>query len=52
MLFKDDLAAEDWQCVSNVRKAGRVILASANTPEFGAGGNTTHRVCAQRRYIS
>jgi Asp-tRNA(Asn)/Glu-tRNA(Gln) amidotransferase A subunit family amidase len=52
MLFKDHLAAEDGQCVSNVRKAGSVFWPGANTLEFGAGGNTTHRVYAQRRYIS
>jgi Asp-tRNA(Asn)/Glu-tRNA(Gln) amidotransferase A subunit family amidase len=31
----------DEQSVTNVRKAGVVILTNVNTPEFGAGGNTT-----------
>ena len=30
--------------VADIRKAGGVILAKTNTPEFGAGGNTTNRV--------
>ena len=30
--------------MANVRNAGGVILAKTNTPEFGAGANTTNRV--------
>ena len=44
LLFKDHVPTEDEQSVANVRKAGGVILAKTNTPEFGAGGNTTNRV--------
>jgi amidase len=44
LLFKDHVPVEDEQSVANVRKAGGVILAKTNTPEFGAGGNTTNRV--------
>jgi amidase len=44
LLFKDHVPIEDEQSVANVRRAGGVILAKANTPEFGAGGNTTNRV--------
>ena len=44
LLFKDHVPIEDEQSVANVRKAGGVILAKTNTPEFGAGGNTTNRV--------
>jgi amidase len=44
LLFKDHVPLEDEQSVANVRKAGGVILAKTNTPEFGAGGNTTNRV--------
>ena len=36
--------AEDEFGVANVRKAGGVILGKTNTPEFGAGANTTNRV--------
>ena len=44
LLFKDHVPAEDELTVANVRKAGGVILAKTNTPEFGAGSNTTNRV--------
>ena len=44
LLFKDHVPIEDEQSVANVREAGGVILAKTNTPEFGAGGNTTNRV--------
>ena len=44
LLFKDHIPVEDEQSVANVRKAGGVILGKTNTPEFGAGGNTTNRV--------
>jgi amidase len=48
LLFKNHLPAEDEQSVANVRKTGGVILAKANTPEFGPGGNTTNRVYGPR----
>ena len=44
LLFKDHVPLKDEQSVANVRKAGGVVLAKTNTPEFGAGGNTTNRV--------
>lgn len=44
LLLKDNVPAEDELSVGNVRKAGGVILAKTNTPEFGAGANTTNRV--------
>ncbi len=44
LLFKDHVPLEDELSVANVRKAGGVILAKTNTPEFGAGANTTNRV--------
>jgi Asp-tRNA(Asn)/Glu-tRNA(Gln) amidotransferase A subunit family amidase len=44
LLLKDYVPAEDELSVGNVRKAGGVILAKTNTPEFGAGANTTNRV--------
>ena len=44
LLFKDHVPVEDELSVANVRKAGGVILAKTNTPEFGAGSNTTNRV--------
>src|SRR5262245_38059741 len=44
LLFKDHVPAEDEFGVANLRKAGGVILAKTNTPEFGAGANTVNRV--------
>jgi amidase len=44
LLFKNHVPDRDEQSVANVRNAGGVILAKTNTPEFGAGGNTTNRV--------
>ena len=44
LLFKDNVPAEDEYNVANIRRAGGVILGKTNTPEFGAGANTTNRV--------
>jgi amidase len=44
LLFKDHVPAEDELGVASLRKAGGVILAKTNTPEFGAGANTVNRV--------
>ena len=44
LLFEDHVPVEDEFGVANLRKAGGVILAKTNTPEFGAGANTTNRV--------
>jgi Asp-tRNA(Asn)/Glu-tRNA(Gln) amidotransferase A subunit family amidase len=44
LLYKDNVPAADELGVANVRKAGAVIVGKTNTPEFGAGANTTNRV--------
>lgn len=44
LLYKDNVPAEDEFNVANIRRAGGVILGKTNTPEFGAGANTTNRV--------
>ncbi|MBO0765620.1 MAG: amidase [Hyphomicrobiaceae bacterium] len=44
LLFKDNVPNEDELSVAQVRKAGGVIVGKTNTPEFGAGANTTNRV--------
>ena len=44
LLLKDNVPAEDEYNVANIRRAGGVILAKTNTPEFGAGANTINRV--------
>ncbi len=40
----DDVPAADDPVVANIRAAGGIILCKTNTPEFGAGANTTNRV--------
>jgi amidase len=44
LIYKDHVPAEDEPLVANLRAHGAVILGKTNTPEFGAGGNTTNRV--------
>jgi amidase len=44
LLFKDHVPTEDDHSVANIRRAGGIILGKTNTPEFGAGGNTTNRL--------
>lgn len=44
LLYKDHVPEEDDPVVANVRDEGGIILAKTNTPEFGAGANTTNRV--------
>jgi amidase len=43
-LLKDNVPTEDMLSVANVRRAGGIVVGKTNTPEFGAGGNTTNRV--------
>ncbi|MGD9867807.1 MAG: amidase [Hyphomicrobiales bacterium] len=44
LIYKDHVPEADDPMVANVRAAGGVIFAKTNTPEFGAGANTTNRV--------
>jgi amidase len=44
LIYKDHVPTEDETSVANVRAAGGIILGKTNTPEFGAGANTTNRV--------
>jgi amidase len=44
LLFQHHVPADDEYSVANIRRAGGIVLAKTNTPEFGAGGNTTNRV--------
>jgi len=43
-LYRDNMAARDCSMVANVRKAGAVVVAKTNVPEFGAGANTRNPV--------
>ena len=44
LVYKDHVPAQDEPLVANLRAHGAIILAKTNTPEFGAGANTTNRV--------
>lgn len=43
-LFKDHVPEADEPHVRNIRAAGGIVLGKTNTPEFGAGSNTTNEV--------
>lgn len=44
LLYQDHVPDHDDPMVANIRDQGGIILAKTNTPEFGAGANTTNRV--------
>src|SRR5262249_4740088 len=44
LLYKDHVPTADAAVVARIRASGGVILCKTNTPEFGAGANTTNRV--------
>lgn len=44
LLHEDHVPDHDDPVVANVRAEGGIILCKTNTPEFGAGANTTNRV--------
>ncbi len=44
LLYKDHVPDTDDPVVANLRSEGGIILAKTNTPEFGAGANTTNKV--------
>ena len=43
-LYRDFIPEHDAAMVARVRKAGALIVAKTNVPEFGAGANTKNRV--------
>jgi len=43
-LFAEDIPAQDERGVADLRAAGGIVLGKTNTPEFGAGANTTNAV--------
>jgi Asp-tRNA(Asn)/Glu-tRNA(Gln) amidotransferase A subunit family amidase len=43
-LYADYVPARDERSVATVRDAGAVVVGKTNTPEFGAGANTTNAV--------
>ncbi len=44
LIYKDNVPEADDPSVALLRKAGAVIFAKTNLPEFGAGANTVNRV--------
>lgn len=44
LLYENHVPARDDWIIAALRRAGAVILAKTNTPEFGAGAVTTNRV--------
>ncbi|MBO0741076.1 MAG: amidase, partial [Hyphomicrobiaceae bacterium] len=43
-LYRDHVAVADCAMVANVRRAGAIVVAKTNVPEFGAGANTRNPV--------
>src|SRR5262249_1439877 len=43
-LYRDHVAVADCAMVANVRRAGAIVVAKTNVPEFGAGANTRNVV--------
>ena len=44
LLFEHHIPVADDPMVANLRAAGAVVLCKTNTPEFGAGAQTTNRI--------
>ncbi len=49
LLYADNVPTADEGMVKRLRAAGAIVLAKTNTPEFGAGSNTTNRVFGATR---
>lgn len=43
-IYADNMAKADESMVAALRKAGSIVVGKTNTPEFGAGANTTNPV--------
>ena len=44
LIYQDHVPAADDMVVARMRAAGGLVVAKTNTPEFGAGANTTNKV--------
>lgn len=44
LLYEHHMPDADDPVVANIRAEGGIVLCKTNTPEFGAGGNTTNKV--------
>lgn len=49
LIHKDYIPDHDEALVARLRDAGAILLAKTNTPEFGAGSNTTNKVFGPTR---
>lgn len=49
LIFKDNVPAKDERGTAVLRAAGAIVLGKTNTPEFGAGANTTNKVYGPSR---
>ncbi|MSP66865.1 MAG: amidase [Alphaproteobacteria bacterium] len=48
-VFADHVPTADERVVAELRRAGAIVVGKTNTPEFGAGGNTTNLVYGPTR---
>lgn len=44
LIHEDNIPDQDEALVARLRDAGAIVFAKTNTPEFGAGSNTTNKV--------
>lgn len=49
LIYKDHVPEQDERLVEVLRQAGAIVLGKTNTPEFGAGANTTNKVYGPTR---
>ncbi len=49
LLFKDNIPDQDEALIASLRRAGAIVTGKTNTPEFGAGANTTNKVFGATR---
>lgn len=49
LAFADYVPQEDELIVQRLKAAGAIVVGKTNTPEFGAGGNTTNRLFGPTR---
>jgi len=49
LLFADNIPDQDEGLIASLRRAGAIVTGKTNTPEFGAGANTTNKVFGSTR---
>lgn len=48
-LFANNVPSHDESLIASIRRAGAIVIGKTNTPEFGAGANTTNAVYGHTR---